>query len=210
MGRQMLIRTAVGAALLGAVWSASIAAAFDAAPDKARFGIEYGKTLPPIGFVQFCVDNPRACTSKSASAKLAMTQSRWELLAEVNDYVNGKIKPVSDQDQYGVSERWTVPVSAGDCEDYVLLKKQMLETLGVAAGNLLITVVLDEKREGHAVLTVVTSEGDYILDNRRNEVLRWNETTYAFLKRQSRSNPLNWVALTKEGLKKKSLTTSRG
>jgi predicted transglutaminase-like cysteine proteinase len=200
----------VGAALVGAVWSASIAAAFDAAPDKARFGTEYGKTLPPIGFVQFCGDNPQACKSKSASAKLAMTPERWNLLAQVNAYVNGKVAPVSDQELYGVSERWTLPVSAGDCEDYVLLKKQMLETLGVAAGNLLITVVLDEKREGHAVLTVVTSEGDIILDNRRNDIMRWNETAYTFLKRQSRSNPLNWVALTKEGLKKKGLTTSRG
>jgi predicted transglutaminase-like cysteine proteinase len=200
----------VGAALVGAVWSASIAAAFDAAPDKTRFGTEYGKTLPPIGFVQYCVAIPQACRSKAATERVAMTEARWNLLAEVNAYVNGKIAPVSDQELYGVSERWTIPVNAGDCEDYVLLKKQMLERLGVAAGNLLITVVLDEKREGHAVLTVVTSEGDYILDNRRNEIMRWNETTYAFLKRQSRSNPLNWVALTKEGLKKKGLTTSRG
>jgi predicted transglutaminase-like cysteine proteinase len=62
----------------------------------------------------------------------------------------------------------------------------------------LITVVLDEKNEGHAVLTVATDAGDYVLDNRNNDVVRWNDTKYKFLKRQSRRNPLNWVALVKQ------------
>jgi predicted transglutaminase-like cysteine proteinase len=208
----MLVRTAVGAAILGAVWSTSMAAAFDLASNetKTRFSTEYGKTLPPIGFVQFCGENPKACKTKTSAAKLAMSPARWNLLAQVNAYVNGRIAPVSDQDLYGVSERWIVPVSAGDCEDYVLLKKQTLEKLGVAASDLLITVVLDEKMEGHAVLTVVTSEGDIILDNRRDDLLRWNETNYTFLKRQSRANPLQWVSLMKDEPKRKILTTSQG
>ena len=61
---------------------------------------------------------------------------------------------------------------------------------------LLITVVLDERREGHAVLTVATQAGDFVLDNRRNEVLLWNETGYTFLKRQSQQDPRRWMALT--------------
>ena len=63
---------------------------------------------------------------------------------------------------------------------------------------LLITVVLDEKNEGHAVLTVATDEGDFILDNRRNDIRRWGEAGYTFLKRQSQVNPRQWVALVKE------------
>jgi predicted transglutaminase-like cysteine proteinase len=209
----MLVRTAVGAAILGVVWTTSIAAAVDVASnDKTQnAAIEYGKTLPPIGFVQFCGDNPALCqTGKgNAAKKFAMSKKRWRLLAEVNAYVNGKIAPKSDQDLYGVSEKWVIPKDAGDCEDYVLLKKQTLNNLGIAESNLLITVVLDEKGEGHAVLTVVSSDGDLILDNRRNDILRWNETNYTFLKRQSRENPLKWVALIKE-LPKKKITTSRG
>jgi predicted transglutaminase-like cysteine proteinase len=208
----MLIRTAVGAALLGAVWSTSIAAAFDAASNgkTQHFGTEYGKTLPPIGYVQFCGDTPQACQPRGKVAdKMKMTKARWNLLAGVNAYINGKIAPRSDQELYGVSERWTIPADAGDCEDYVLLKKQTLEKLGVAGSNLLITVVLDEKGEGHAVLTVMTAEGDFVLDNRRNEIKRWNETAYTFLKRQSRESPLKWVALMKVEPKKK-ITTSRG
>jgi predicted transglutaminase-like cysteine proteinase len=56
-------------------------------------------------------------------------------------------------------------------------------------------VVLDEKNEGHAVLTVATSEGDFVLDNRRNEIRRWNDLDYSYLKRQSQRDPRNWVSL---------------
>ena len=110
----------------------------------------------------------------------------------------GKIAPISDQDLYGEPERWVYPTDAGDCEDYLLLKKRYLEGLGFPPEALLITVVLDEKTEGHAVLTVTTDGGDFILDNRRNDVLRWSDVNYTFLKRQSHSNPAQWMALVKQ------------
>ena len=201
----MNIKTAVGAALLGFFWSSSMACAFDTAsktPDgqsRKYFAGEFGKTLPPVGFVQFCVTNPADCKAKGGkNFKLAMSPERWNLIYQVNTYVNGKIAPVSDQDLYGEPERWAYPTDAGDCEDYLLLKKRYLEGLGFAPEALLITVVLDEKNEGHAVLTVTTDGGDFILDNRRNEVLRWSDTNYTFLKRQSHSNPVQWVALVKQ------------
>ena len=60
------------------------------------------------------------------------------------------------------------------------------------------TVVRDLNGDGHAVLTIKTTRGDYILDNRRNDILRWSDVAYRFLKRQSAQDPLHWVALTKE------------
>jgi predicted transglutaminase-like cysteine proteinase len=205
MGHQMNIKTAVGAALLGIFWSSSMAFAFDTA-SKAPFGQtretfarEFGKTLPPVGFVQFCVSNPLDCKGKGGKTfKLAMSPDRWNLIYQVNAYVNGKIAPISDQDLYGEPERWAYPTDAGDCEDYLLLKKRSLQELGFPPEALLITVVLDEKNEGHAVLTVTTDGGDFILDNRRNEVLRWSDTDYTFLKRQSHGDPAQWVALVKQ------------
>ncbi len=130
--------------------------------------------------------------------RLAMEPGRWNLLYQVNTYVNGKVTPVSDQDLYGEPEHWAYPTDAGDCEDYLLLKKRYLEGLGFPPEALLITVVLDEKKEGHAVLTVTTDGGDFVLDNRRNEILRWSDTHYTFLKRQSPGDPRQWVALMKE------------
>ena len=157
------------------------------------------QTLPPVGFVKFCATNPDDCKTRSAAhERIAMSPERWNQLYLINAYVNGKIAPISDQDLYGEAEHWAYPTDAGDCEDYVLLKKRQLEGLGFSAEALLITVVLDEKNEGHAVLTVTTDAGDYVLDNRFDKVSRWNDTHYKFLKRQSHANPLQWVALIKQ------------
>jgi predicted transglutaminase-like cysteine proteinase len=127
---------------------------------------------------------------------MAMTPADWNTLYKVNTAVNTMVRPVSDLDLYGEVEYWAYPVEAGDCEDYLLLKKRELEKLGFHAGSLLITVVLDEKNDGHAVLTVATEAGDYVLDNRRNDVLLWKDTGYSFLKRQSPHDPRRWMALT--------------
>ena len=186
--------------------SASLAFGLDTAsrgpvgPTKADTATEFENTLPPVGFVKFCASNPKDCKAESKlfTSKLSMSPDRWNQLYQVNTYVNGKIAPVSDQDLYGEAEYWTYPVDAGDCEDYVLLKKRYLESLGFAASDLLITVVLDEKNEGHAVLTVVTDGGDFVLDNRRDDILRWSDTKYTFLKRQTQRDPMRWAALTKQ------------
>jgi predicted transglutaminase-like cysteine proteinase len=204
----MKIRTAVGAAVLATTLntlpaSATGQAAFAQKAETSLHESEYGDTLPPIGYVNFCASNASECApysmgEKMSSNRIGMTPDRWNMLYQVNAYVNGKIKPVSDMQLYGQAEVWAYPTTAGDCEDFVLLKKRALEKLGVAAKSLQITVVLDEHNEGHAVLTVASEEGDYILDNRRNDILLWNDTNYTFLKRQSAKNPKQWVALLKK------------
>ena len=55
------------------------------------------------------------------------------MVYQLNSYVNGKVAPVSDEDLYGEAEYWAYPADAGDCEDYVLMKKRYLEKLGFAA-----------------------------------------------------------------------------
>ncbi len=201
----MKIRTAVGAALLGLSLGAAPVMALGShdgpwvKPRTSKHATEYGQALPPIGFIGFCARNPEDCRANAAKpTKLRMSQERWTLLYQVNTYVNGKVAPVSDSDLFGEVEYWTYPADAGDCEDYVLLKKRYLENLGFPASALLITVVLDEKNEGHAVLTVSTSDGDYVLDNRRNEIRRWTDLDYIFLKRQSQRDPRSWVSLARE------------
>jgi predicted transglutaminase-like cysteine proteinase len=163
------------------------------------FATEFGPARPPIGFVRFCAENPGDCKDRTSRARrITVDAERWALIEQVNSYVNGKIKPVSDMELYGEAERWTYPVDAGDCEDYALLKARYLMGLGFAREALLNTVVLDEAGEGHDVLTVVTDKGDFVLDNRRNDILRSRDTKYTFLKRQSQANPRQWVALVKE------------
>lgn len=114
-------------------------------------------------------------------------------MLEVNAYANVAIEPLTDQEFYGVEEHWTYPVSYGDCEDYVLLKRRMLMDRGWPASSLLITVVRRENGEGHAVLTVRTSKGDFVLDNLVAKVRPWRATPYKYLKRQSETHSGHWI-----------------
>jgi predicted transglutaminase-like cysteine proteinase len=184
---------------LGAAAS-GVAASGGRSGDQARNALEFSETPPPIGYVKFCETNQTECARYSLSevltaTLLSVTPAVWSELVAINTSVNKAVKPVSDSDLYGVPEYWTYPTNAGDCEDYLLEKKRLLEEAGLPANALRITVVLDENRQGHAVLTVTTTEGDYILDNRRDEIRLWSETGYTFLKRQSAHNPRHWVTL---------------
>ena len=114
----------------------------------------------------------------------------------VNNWVNQTIKPLTDLEHWGVVERWSYPNDGyGDCEDYVLLKRRMLIESGWPREALLVAVVRDKKEEGHAVLTVTTDKGDYVLDNQTEHILLWSKTGYRFVKRQSQFNANVWVSL---------------
>lgn len=167
-----------------------------AGTQKPAFAREYAETLPPIGFVEFCQRNPDACQpAEGKQRRVSMTEEKWLLVRMVNAFVNGAIAPITDETLYGTPEYWTLPADAGDCEDLVLLKKKILQQKGIPAEALRITVVLDEHGEGHAVLSLTTTRGDVILDNRRNEIRSWNATGYTMLKRQSAQDPRKWVSL---------------
>ena len=56
-------------------------------------------------------------------------------------------------------------------------------------------MVRDKHGDGHAVLTVKTDKGEFILDNQNEEVVLWSETGYRFVKRQSQSDVNVWVSL---------------
>ena len=101
---------------------------------------------------------------------------RLKELDEINRTVNHAIAPATDLEVYGVNEYWTLPKARGDCEDYALLKRHDLIGKGWPVSAMLMTVVRDEKGEGHAVLTARTVQGDYILDNKIEEVRVWNAT----------------------------------
>jgi predicted transglutaminase-like cysteine proteinase len=157
----------------------------------------HGPAEAPIGYVKFCQDNPEDCVPVGKrDAEIVLTAARWQELQKINRDVNLTIRPLSDQAQYSTIEKWTYPASGkGDCEDYVLLKLRRLMERGWPQGVLLITVVRDEHGEGHAVLTVRTSRGDLILDNKHSRILAWSKTPYQFIKRQSSADPRLWDSL---------------
>ncbi len=156
----------------------------------------YGSSQPPYGFVRFCEQDPKACAPVgSGEARHQPTPETLSELDEINRMINHAIQPATDAEVYGVSEMWTLPTDRGDCEDYALLKQRILEARGWPSSSLLITVVRDEKGEGHAVLTARTAQGDYILDNKIDDVKLWSRTGYDFVMRQSYIDPRVWVSL---------------
>lgn len=164
---------------------------------KIAFMGSFGDTLPPIGYVTFCRDNQSECRPAQRFADgIQLTAAKLEEIEKVNDAVNATVAPITDLELYGKPEVWAYPSgNKGDCEDYVLLKRRLLIARGYPESALLITVVRDENSEGHAILTVRTHRGDLILDNKRREVMRWADTPYTFVKRQSERNPLLWISL---------------
>lgn len=156
----------------------------------------FGPALPPYGYVRFCSAFPAECQrGPMEDARIVATPERFAELDGVNRYVNATIKPATDLEIYGEVERWTLPADRGDCEDYALLKRHILMRKGWPASALLMTVVRDEKGEGHAILTARTSKGDYILDNKTDELKLWSAAPYTFVMRQSYIDPNVWLSL---------------
>jgi predicted transglutaminase-like cysteine proteinase len=169
----------------------------EAANDRPQFIALGASARAPVGWTDFCSENPLDCDVKPLDPRDAvLTQKSWKELARINKWVNDHVRPLTDLDHWGVVERWSYPDDGyGDCEDYVLLKRRMLMRAGWPRQALLITVVRDTKGEGHAVLTVKTDRGEFILDNQEEQILAWSETNYRFVKRQSQNDPNVWVSL---------------
>ncbi len=189
----MTKKRSLSVGVLIALLSSAIALPVAAMPSNMHV---VGKANPPIGHYEFCRSYPDECRSKTGdTGPAALSEDAWRAILDINYTVNTSIEPLTDQEIYGVEERWAYPRSVGDCEDYALLKRKLLIDRGFSPADLLMTVVLQPNGEGHAVLTVRTDHGDFILDNMRNKVLLWSDTEYTYLKRQSADDPGRWVKL---------------
>ena len=153
------------------------------------------QTLVPYGWADFCNRYQGECNGKPLAAMdLNLTPKTQKILERINTMVNTSIKSVADVDHWGVVDQWDYPQDGkGDCEDYVLFKRRLLMEEGFPRQALLVTVVKDEQGDGHAVLTVKTNQGEYVLDNLHNEIKPWTRTPYKYVKRQSQTDPNAWV-----------------
>ncbi len=170
------------------------------APNASASSMEVGSiTSQPIGHFELCKRHPIECAvRRNDTMPVAFTSETMSLVQNVNLAVNRSVEPFSDMEIYGRQEWWAYPEEAGqrgDCEDFALEKRRMLMHRGIAAGNLLLTVVRKPDGEGHAVLTVRTDRGDYILDNLSDAVMAWQDTGYHFLKRQAENHSGRWKTI---------------
>jgi predicted transglutaminase-like cysteine proteinase len=124
--------------------------------------------------------------------KLILDKSSWKLLVAAQKAGN-KVVWTEDQKTWGVPELWEFPKTVKgrkieDCDGITLYKMNLLLDAGIDPEALSFVVCRDDTGEGHAVLCVITDQGDYILDNRQQEVCAYPHMVsmgYSFLYRSS-------------------------
>jgi predicted transglutaminase-like cysteine proteinase len=185
MSRQIISAGAFAAGLLLGADSAA-AQAYASLPQAASTAATDGEVWPVPAWNAFCEEHPLECTADlTEPLKIRLTQQIWRKIVSINSRVNATVRPLTDDDHWGVPDRWDYPTDGfGDCEDYQLLKRRLLVEAGIPRRAMLMTVVIDEKGEGHAVLMVRTDRGDFVLDNKTHSVLPWDRTGYVFVKRE--------------------------
>lgn len=199
--RQIFARRA-GAAALAVLFGMAAtmpAMAIDARrPSADIIPIRAEVTAPP-GAQGICAMYDWACAKTNRT--ILVDDALMQTVRAVNSRANRSIRPISDFNQYRVMERWSLPTArGGDCEDYALYKKRELIRAGIPAEQLLIAVVLDRKRQPHAVLILRTGKQDLVLDNMNSRILPWQKTGYTFLRLQNPRQPSGWVSVMAGGM----------
>ncbi|TIW18213.1 MAG: transglutaminase, partial [Mesorhizobium sp.] len=109
-------------------------------------------------------------------ASIAANKGFRDKLAFVNSSINRLIAYRKDSVVYGKLDYWAKPSEilehrAGDCEDFAILKMAALLRAGIPAQSMSLVVLQDRRRKFfHAVLSVSTGSGAFILDSLSNNV----------------------------------------
>ena len=135
------------------------------------------------------------------AAPIVLTSQVWAKLSAVNLSINSRLKPMTDEQAFGWSDYWTLPLTgeggkgAGNCKHYVLEKRKALVEAGIPAADLSIAIVRTGWGEVHAVLIVATDKGELVLDNLTPAIKGWRQAPYAWLSRQVPGHPLQWATV---------------
>lgn len=173
--------------------------------------IETEAVQAPHAYRRLCAETPQVCAAQHAAEALApveaamaaqygeaalrpapieLTAQRLEQMEQVNSVVNATIEPRLDVG----GDVWRLGALYGDCEEYVLAKREMLMRLGWPRSSLRITVVHDGVGY-HAVLVVETDQGAFVLDNLVGHITRVADSPYEFIVAESLDRPGGWVRI---------------
>jgi predicted transglutaminase-like cysteine proteinase len=109
-----------------------------------------------------------------------LNHKNWSLIRKINKRWNDRITYMSDTEHYHKDEYWSFPHdSLGDCEDYAIAKHQALLSHCIESKFATCWV---ETGGYHAVLVVSTDYGDFVLDNRYDEVKHFKDLPYKWHK----------------------------
>lgn len=135
-------------------------------------------TRPPSG----------GATLFDAPASIIGVLPDYATVARVNRQVNESTRYEADTQRFGRSDLWVEANGAGDCEDFVLEKRRRLLALGVPPPAMRIVTARIKtsqfgRERGHAVLVVLTTEGEWVLDM-TGEPARKQDLSYRWMKIQ--------------------------
>ena len=136
-------------------------------------GTDLGAVLRP--FWEFCVKRAKGTGLDKAYCQVApavetLTADKWKLLEAAQRIVNDMAVFVQEEEGQDEFRVLTHPGQKGDCEDLALTKRDLLIQMGLNPGALRLTQCrLRSDRfslpegEGHAVLTVETDRGTWVM-----------------------------------------------
>lgn len=97
---------------------------------------------------------------------MMIPKNKYNVAERINSDVNAQVQYKSDLEHYNRPEWWVEANVFGDCEDYALLKRQVLLRAGFGHKDLHLACCWIETGDYHCVLLCNTSKGWFILDNR--------------------------------------------
>lgn len=151
------------------------------------YDTQYEPGVIPTGFHAFCEANPVEC----AKAEPDILTSEWfPTLERINRQVNASIRFKAEDDMN--ADKWTLSPLEGDCDDYTVTKRQMLNEAGVPRGAMRAAFVRTIDETNHVFLIVSTTGGDFVLDNGTDEVYELERAMITRLSVQDASNPRIW------------------
>lgn len=194
LSRRTLIGAAVASASLGlAPYRAS--ARLTASPHvlPASSAIGDGDFVPaPVAWLRLVERFPHLHPGKHSLHRMASTKEHEVQLNRVQSHVNQTVR--FDRES---RDLWQPATLSGDCEDFAILKLEILtRDYGWPRGALTLAVCRAETGQGHAVLLAHTRRGVYVLDNRRRSVLPWRALPYRWIAREEPGSPFAlWRAI---------------
>lgn len=205
------MKRVMAAAALAAVGMTAPAIASESSGFVRTALTERETVYAPRGFQNLCNARPEFCVSQQVEPEVAeimqemgqlfgaralqmdapeLTPERLRTLEQVNITVNQSIHPTEDP----AGDVWSFSALAGDCEEYVLMKREVLARLGWPRSAMRIAVVRGAGNYPyHAVLVVGTRGGEFVLDNLTNALTRVEDSPYEFVVSQSFQRPGQWV-----------------
>lgn len=149
-------------------------------------------TAQPIGALLFCLAQPVDCREDARpAAPVEMTEDLWRQLHEVQISVNRSLDPSAP-----IEVAWHYSVNGkATCVQYAMEKRRQLIGRGLPASALQLATAITSRGEGHLVLVVNTTRGDWVLDNLRYDVTPWRNLPYQWIAREQGGSMVKWVSI---------------